>query len=291
MNSFTWTGNGSSSAASDPGNWADQSDNPGVPGTGDSVDFPDQAAGIPPDQSIPLDGISGALDAASLSIEGLVYYLSGNFDVSANLVVSTPNLVNNFGAYYGLTLAQGVTGFVGGDLDVAQPAFDPNEGETTFGVLINGASLTVDGNVNLGSTTAPNGQIFLENGALLQIGGNLNINGNQQAAESVADLDIWNSTVTVANGQSVNVEGSLELIGAAAALITNQPINIGDGGFGYFNLQEGASFTTVGDLVLGQGQGGSGLVELQDGTLNVSGNLILGLDDGAGGEIKTDAGQ
>ncbi len=279
MNSFTWTGNGSSSAASDPNNWVDQSGNPGVPGTGDSVDFPSQ--------SVVFDTITGGLDAASLSIEGLVNYVSGNFDVSGNLSVSTPNLAANFGPYYGLTLAQGATGLVVGDLDVARPAFDPNTGETTFGVLINGANLTVDGNVNLGSLADPNGEIFLQNGAQLQIGGNLNIN---QEGQSGDNLDIWNSTVTVANGQSVNVEGALYLVGSAAALITNQPINIGDGSFGYFNLQECASFITVGDLVLGQGQGGSGLVEVQDGTLNVSGNLMLGLDDGAGGEIKTDAG-
>ncbi len=285
-NSFTWTGNGSSSSASDPNNWVDQSGNPGVPGAGDSVDFPNQANGVSAGQFIPPDLINGGLDVASLSIEGLVYYASGNFDVSGDLAVNTPNLVNNFGPYYGLTLAQGVTGIVGGDLDVVQPAFDPNEGETTFGVLINGADLTVDGNVNLGSATDPNGQIFLENGAQLQIDGSLNINGNAQAAESVADFEIWNSTVTVANGQSVNVVGSLELIGPAAALITNQSLNIGDGGFGSFNLQEGASFTTVGDLVLGQGQGGSGLVTVQDGTLNVSGNLILGFD-GDNGDIRT----
>ena len=35
MSTFTWTGLGSSSSASDPKNWIDQDGNPGIPGTGD----------------------------------------------------------------------------------------------------------------------------------------------------------------------------------------------------------------------------------------------------------------
>ena len=126
---------------------------------------------------------------------------------------------------------------------------------------------------------ASSGEIHIYSGADLTVDGNLSVgvNGLGNVYDS-GTLTIGDAGSILLGQNSITADwlSTLVLLGPTAVLVTAAPLVVGIDGQAAFGLEDGASYTTIGDLVLGENAGGYGDVFVYDSTLNISGDLVDG---------------
>jgi T5SS/PEP-CTERM-associated repeat protein len=266
MGTYTWTGDGGNFSLTDPANWVDENGNQAVPGPNDTADIPITTT------------VSGALDVASLSIEGVVTYQGGSLFIGGNLLVNT--------ASGNLTLESHVGGTIDGDLIVGQATFTSGPTQTYESTLsiYGGSTITVQGSAVLGGASGSSGQIYVYNDGELDVDGDLDV-----GVYGLGAIYNGEGTISVADGSSILLGGtnasylSQIYMAGPAELVTDEPLVVGDNGNSEFDLEAGATYTTFGSLVLGLN--GYGFIQDDNSTLNVSGDLVMGASGQGGLEI------
>ena len=116
-------------------------------------------------------------------------------------------------------------------------------------------------------------------GSNWQVGGLLNIGNAATGILSITDGATVNAAA-LDSGILANSAGVITVSGSNAALTTAGFLSVGEAGAGVLSVLNGANVIIGGDFNIGQGVGGSGNVNIQDGTgtVSVGANLNIGMN-------------
>ncbi len=209
------------------------------------------------------------------------------------------------GTYLSFNVGRG-TGSVGtfqqqgGVVDVKNGAFQVavSSGTGTY-IMTNDAEVLVDNTFYVGSGAGANGLLEIHDSARF-IQGSSSVEGVQVyigtggATGKVLQVGV-DTEVSVITRNPVRIghnggSGTYELESGKLTLGGTQGVRIGDGGgaTGIFS-QEGGTFTTVGDLIVG-GSNATGTYTITGGTATLAAKLILGQSEGGEGTANLNGG-
>jgi T5SS/PEP-CTERM-associated repeat protein/autotransporter passenger strand-loop-strand repeat protein len=174
----------------------------------------------------------------------------------SNLNVAGDAIVGDAG-YGALTVFDGATASIGGDLIIAAQASSGSQADSAPSFVdVDGAdsALTVTGSTTIGE--AGDGILGITDGGVFTTGGASLILAAQEGSTGELDLD-----------------------GANSKLAFSGDITVGESGDGTFDLADDANYTVTGDLTLGSEENSSGALDIEsNATLTVDGDLILGAE-------------
>jgi len=176
------------------------------------------------------------------------------------------------GGYGGFTVFDGASATVGGNLDIGEQETSGTMDAPSFaGVQDTGSSLKVSGSTTVGDYG--NGSFYIGVGGTFTTGGN--------------NFEV---------GKQADSTGIFEIDSATATFDYSGTLTVGDAGTGTFELEDGATYTTGGDVTLGTQATGIGNIDITGygSKLTVAGNLVLGvagtgnLTIGDGGDLDVE---
>ncbi len=243
--------------------------------------------------------VTGSLEATNLGTGALTVEAGASLGVGANLGFEQTNGATGVNVFDGATVSVGGTLTVGNrgtitlDIDdsMVTVAGDLDVGTTGMGALSlgGGGTLTITGNLNVGSATGT-GEVGGSTGAVLA--GVLAVSEDSAPVlnavgqtTTVENLNLSNATEVVANGNILVVrssmhigllggsKGSLEIQAAALAMIGDSAfgggtVTVGDLGTGFLTISAGGQLVAnLGAVIVGANSGSVGTIFVS-GTLN-----------------------
>ena len=248
----------------------------------------------------------------SLSVASSTFLVAGGLTIGAGGAGSLSlTSGGNVGVTGALTLGQGAGGF--GTIDIAGATLSAG-GNLNIGAGVGGASVVnlksgseimtgavvTIGSTQVGDLLIDQGSTVIETGsaviaaALGSGGSGVRVSGAGSGWQISGSLIVGNADfgeLSIAAGASVtassldsgilaNSAGVITVSGTNAALTTAGSLSVGEAGAGVLSVLNGANVIIGGDFNIGQGVGGSGNVNIQDGTgtVSVGANLNIGMN-------------